>query len=510
MQIIQKVQKMQKDLEIINLNLSKIYDLSLEMNVETFIVGGFIRDFLLGNISTDIDFMTMTDTKNFATNFANLVKGAFVVLDDEQKSFRVVKRFNRKIFSFDFTEKRASDLDGDLQNRDFSINALAIPLSTNAGFLFNDVNPKNFIIDLTNGLEDLKNKKIRAVNDHVFDDDPLRLLRAFRLASKYQFTIDDNTKILLQQKSNLITKSSGERIHDELLKFFSHQNIFGYLLDMDGCKLLENIFPEIIFMKTQNEYYYHKSGLFGHSLEVLFCFEFIVSNLSEIFASNKKIQDLFVNHLSEDFNLAKLKLLCLFHDIGKPDCFSMFDGKIHFFKHDEISSKYIKKMFKNLKFSNNEIDFIAGGALCHMQAGNLAKQPEITPRACFRFFKRTENFGVGLLLFTMADWLASIRGSNGLGYDDGINSSEFGYLDFVNCKNAVEKILDWYITETEKPVVKKYLDGNLIMQKFNLQPSKLIGEILLALEEAQVIGTIKTEAEAYSFVQNYLEDKKAK
>jgi len=186
----------------------------------------------------------------------------------------------------------------------------------------------------------------------------------------------------------------------------------------------------------------------------------------------------------------------------------MIDDKVHFFKHDEVSSKYIKNMLKKLKFSNKEIDFISGAAKFHMQAGNLAKQTEITDRACFRFFKRTENIGIGLLLFTMADWLSSIRGARGLGYDDGISIKEFKYKDFVSCKKAIEIILDWYIEDSEKLVMKKYIDGNDIMQKFELEPSRFIGELLDVLEEAQTIGTIKNKKEAYLLVQKYLENKK--
>jgi poly(A) polymerase len=502
------MQKTEK-LKIINHHLKKIHKLSVQTKTEVFIVGGFIRDFLMDELSSDIDFAVFKNTKKFTKNIAAHIKGSFVVLDEKEKSYRVVKKIKGEIFTFDFTKIRGKNLDEDLKSRDFSINALAIDLNNNGksfSFPKNKSNIKN-IIDKTNALNDIKNKIVKKIKNDIFEVDAIRLLRAFRLAAKYNFKIDIGTKDLIQKKAKLIKNSSKERIHDELIKLFSYENIFDYILQMDSTKLLENIFEKISFMKTQNEYYYHTFGLWGHSLEVLFCLEFIFKNISKIFKKNKNILEIFNNYFdtTKNTNLAKIKLLCLFHDIGKPECFSITNNKVHFFKHDELSGKYIKKILKELKFSNKEINFIKDAAIFHMQAGNLIKEKIITDRACFRFFKRTKEIGLGLLFFTLADWLASIRGSKKISYLDSIKISEFQYLDFKRCKKAIIKIINWYITDLNKKSIEKYINGKDIMQKFKLKEGKLIGEILDTLEEAQAINLIKNKKDAYEFVRKYLE-----
>lgn len=487
-------------------------------DVEIFIVGGFLRDFFFKKISDDIDFALSKKTKDFALEFAKKIKGAFIILDEETKSFRVVKKINsKKNLCFDFTEFRGekNNIISDLKQRDFTINAIAISLENFIKTLNSNIFEikNNSLIDPCLGKEDINNKTIKKVSNLIFDDDPLRLLRCFRIAIKNNFKIDPETKNLIYKESNLINKSSKERIHDEIIKIFSsNKNIFNSILEMDKNLLIENIFgDEISFLKKQIKFYYHEDGLYGHLLETLFCFEFIIKHLNKIFNTesdlDKKIIKIFKKYLKN--NLAGLKLLCLFHDIGKPECLSISNEKIHFFKHDEVSATKIEPILKNLKFSNKEINFIKNSTLFHMQAGNLAKTNEISDKASYRFFKRTENIGIGILLFTLADVLASIRGAKNISYKQKISIKEFhAYEDFTRCCDFIKKILSWYIKDKEKTKIDRFLNGNEIMKLFNLQPSKKIGEILDILDEKQNLGEIKTKKNAIKEIQNFLENNK--
>ena len=466
---------------------------------EVYLVGGFLRDYLLGKFSFDIDFIVFGEddaTFILAERFAKELDGVFIVLDEETKSYRVVKN---KI-SFDFSKNRAKTLEADLACRDFSVNALSVKLEE-------DLDLSNLkIIDLNNSQEDLQNKVLRVLSEDVFKDDPLRLLRAFRIAANYNLLIDDYSFALIKRDFTLIHQSKEERVREEIWKFFAAENVFPYLLKMDESKLLAEIFTGIKFMQSHNDNYFHKLGLWGHCLEVFFCLEYVLENLDFLFDEEELI-------LLEDYlaagNRKKVKLASLFHDLGKPDTFSEKNGKIHFIMHDLVGSKQVSKMFEDMKFSNKEIKFISEVALFHMQAGNLAKEEEITQKACFRFFKRTGDSALGLLIFTLSDWLASIRGVKKIDYTMGISREEFDYEDFQKGLKSVKILLVWYLEKINEKTVKLLLNGNDIMQAFpDIKPSPFLGEILLALEEAQMIAQIKSKEEALIFVEKFIENKK--
>ena len=461
-----------------NKELKLIYELAEGSPI--YLVGGFVRDYFLGVESRDLDFVVFGDSQNLAKVFARKIKGAFVVLDEAEQSFRVVK----DDISFDFTKNRAETLKEDLKARDFTINALAMELNNTE------------IIDEIGGVADLNAKIVRAISEQAFLDDPLRLLRAFRIAAKYKFTIDPETLKLIKKHANLIVKPSEERIHDELSKFFSYLDIFDYLIAFDNSDLLAAIFDDVSFMKKHNEHYFHKLGLWGHSLETLFCLEFILKNLDKLFTDEE------IALFGTDFR--NLKIACLFHDLGKPETFSKFEDKIHFIKHDIVGEYRVKAMLKKMKFSKKEIKFIAGIAFFHMQAGNLAKLNEITQKASFRFFKRTEKLALPLILFTMSDWLASIRGVKNIDYSQGISIKEFKYPDFVQCLKSAKTLLAWYLEKLNKKEIKLFLNGYDLMEKFDLIPSKLFGKILADLEEAQMTEKVKTKKQAYKFVEEIL------
>ncbi|MDR0676762.1 MAG: hypothetical protein LBF97_06985, partial [Elusimicrobiota bacterium] len=123
----------------------------------------------------------------------------------------------------------------------------------------------------------------------------------------------------------------------------------------------------------------------------------------------------------------------------------------------------------------------------------------------YRFFKRTDNVGIGVLFFTLADFLSSSRGSNNISYKSGISEKDFFiYQDFINCKNSLRKIFAWYIQDKEKIQVKRFLSGNDIMELFKLEPSKKVGEILDLLNELQALGKIKNKKQAIDSVKKFL------
>ncbi len=486
-------------------------------DIEIFVVGGFLRDLFLKKISLDLDFAVNKKTENFSYNFSKNIKGAFIELDEENKSYRIVKKINKKVsIQLDFTNFRGKNINLDLQKRDFTVNSFAINLEKSSKILENlKENNLNEIYNIDykfflypkEAVFDLKHKIIRMNNKSIFTEDPLRILRAIRIFDQKKINIEKKTKTQILENANLINLSAKERIHDEIIKIFSKKYLFNSILFLDETKILENIFgSDFISLKNKTDFYYHKDGLFGHLLETLFCFDFLVKNLNKIFTNkdvlDKKIITIFRKSLKN--NLAFSRLVCLFHDIGKPECKSFINDKIHFLNHEEVGAKKTLEIFKNLKFSNKELHFLSQSIIFHMQASNLSKLKDLTSRAIYRFFKRIdENIAINLLLFSAADILASIRGRIGLTYLQNIELNEiFLYEDFNSYITFVRKVLDWFLFSFKAKKSKKFLDGYEIMEILNIPSGKKVGEILDILDEKVALKEINNKKEAKELVKN--------
>jgi poly(A) polymerase len=221
--------------------LRPIYTFTKSKKVKLYLVGGILRDLLLGKEkeNPDFDFSIRRGAINFARNLSKKLRTGFVVLDKEHGACRLVKRIEDKTYTFDFTDFRGKSLEEDLLHRDFTINAMALELER----LFADEDLQNFLVDPYQGKKDLKHKIIRTVNKKAFSEDPLRILRIFSFACILGFKIDKETLKLARLERNKLVKVSNERIRDELFKIFDTLSAFEYLVMMDKLKILKIIFP---------------------------------------------------------------------------------------------------------------------------------------------------------------------------------------------------------------------------------------------------------------------------
>ena len=223
---------MNKDIERF---LVELREFSLSKNVELFLVGGAVRDILSDRIPSDYDF-TGDNAIPLAKEFANEMKYPLVKLDETpgRETFRVVKSPQ---IEFDFTAMQGGDIEEDLMRRDFSINAMAMPLSTN-------FNKAPVLLDPANGEKDLKEKKIRVISPETFKDDPLRILRAFRFAAQLKFEIEPETANQIRKNVFLLKEVAVERIFYELKQFLKAPQCSVFFPEFCDCGLLKTLFPE--------------------------------------------------------------------------------------------------------------------------------------------------------------------------------------------------------------------------------------------------------------------------
>ena len=466
--------------------IKKIIELAKDTNTEVFLVGGYIRDFLLKKESLDIDLVVSKYVESFAKKLARLISGECFLLHSDLQVYRVAVFNNKNIKYIDISLMQGKNIEQDLKKRDFTINSLAVKIE-------NFDNIKKNIIDCCNGIKDLKAKEIIK--------DPLRMLRAFRFASEYNFKISKQTLLLMKKYASKISSVAGERIKNELFRIFSNKKSSQYVFIMDEIKLLESMFSVITKMKkSAKNFYYHPKGLFQHCFQTYEALENIFIKLDKFFHNSK---DLLEQHLNKQFseNITRknlLKFIALFHDCAKPETAKRIGNKMRFLGHEKLGAKKTVEIMKGLKMSNKEINFAKTIISEHMRPSSLTKTEVITKKAQIRLFRAIKENTPDLLILAMSDWhsyktLKVCSNKNLKCQEKSVDKLIFNYFDFINRKPK-----------------NKIIDGNILMKKFNLKPGKIIGELLKIINNAYEENRIKDEKNALNFVKPKLTQLKKK
>ena len=459
---------------------------------EGYLVGGMVRDFFLEKKSTDRD-IAIKGAEIFANNLAEKYDATFITLDSENQIFRVVLKDKENYL--DISELRGERIEEDLLQRDFTINAIAYDLK------------EQMFIDVTGGIEDIKNKKLRAINEENFVDDPLRILRAYRFMSTLGFELDEKLEQMLVKHKDLITKPAKERIQDEVMKLFGGMGKYTSitLLKMLDDGILELIFPCVKEIKKVPSNSHHHLDLIHHLIETVRQIEIQYENF------NGEI----LEHLNQiDFGgyprINHLKLAGFLHDIGKPSTWTLEDNggecvwrvsdkidypkdkpyRHRFIKHDLEGEKLVKPLLKNLKFSNKQIEYISAMVRYHIYPSNVIVSPNLDNKVMMRYIRKMEENVIDNVVLAKADRLSA-------------QGPEVTKEMTENNLNGLQKLLDFYIEI--KPTLRplpKLLDGNEIMEILNIKQSPKLGNIINELKEAQLNEEVNTKEEAVEFVKN--------
>lgn len=440
---------------------------------EIYLVGGSVRDYLMGIESHDRDIIVMDeDAKNFSLKLQKLFDATFVPLDEENKIYRLV--MSDKINYIDITNPVGGTIEKDLMRRDLTINAIAVNINSGE------------VVDISGGVTDIKNKCIHCVNEQNFVDDPLRLLRVYRFQSLYNFSIAPETLSAICKYVELIKKPAFERINYEVLRLFSGRYAHVALENMNKTWLLEEIFPFVKELKQVPPNSHHHLDLLHHSIET-------VKQIQEIY---DKAQDEVKEHLDRvDFGgfsrLAHLKFAGFIHDIGKFSTWTIEEGGRHrFIGHDDVGSKLAGTMLKKMHFSNKQVDYLTKMIKFHIYPSQLMSSPQITEKIMMRFVRKMDANSIDNIILAMADRL-SARGPE---ITDEVVEHNI---------NLLTTLMKFYldVRETLKPL-PIFLTGNDVMEILNIKPSPKLGKIMDSLHEAQLNGDVQTREQAVEFVQN--------
>jgi poly(A) polymerase len=461
--------------------------------VQSYLVGGYVRDGLMGRATGDIDIAVAGEALSIARQVADVFRGKSVVLDEINKVARVV--FPEEQWHVDFSAMRG-DIEQDLAHRDFTIDAMAISSNQIAGG-WSQVQ----LIDPFAGSRDLERGLIRAVSDSTFEEDPLRLLRALRLEAELGFTIDDATESLVKGHCQLIVNISGERIRDELCYILATARAARSLRRLDQLGLLFTIIPELSATKGTTQPKEHFWDVFEHSLETVAAAERLLLTLAqgrdEILPSTPW-SSAIAGHFDQEVSAGRgrrvlLKLAALFHDMAKPMTKSIEEnGKVRFLGHGKEGAEMAASVMERLRFSSREIKMVAKMVTYHLRPGQLSNTNDMpTHRAIYRYFRDTADVGIDTLFLSLADHLAT-RGP---------------MLDPEEWQRDVQKtqyIISTWFEEQAVVLPPKLISGHDLIHRFGLSPGPQIGTILEAVREAQAAGEIETKEQALAFAEKVL------
>jgi poly(A) polymerase len=474
--------------------LSEISRLLAKKHIPAYIVGGFVRDTLLGRSTADIDIAVDADALVIGVDVADALDGKFVALDDVNLVGRVILPGGK--WQIDFSTLQG-DIHQDLARRDFTIDAMALELG--AGF-----NTKN-IIDPFHGQDDLRRRSIRAVSKAIFEADAVRLLRTVRLAAELDFTIESATERLITQYSQRITGVAGERVREELVRLLNLSGAGSRLFYLDKLGLLTALIPELAATKGVEQPQEHAWDVFDHSIQTVAAMEFVLRESpweyagAEVLAAvpwSDKLKEHFDREISSGSTArSMLKLAALLHDIAKPQTKTVEGDRTRFLGHADIGAEKAAAIMEKLRFSNREIQLVSLLIKYHLRPTQMSNAGMPTDRAIYRYFRATGEVGIDLLYLCLADHLAARAA--------GLVIPEWR----EHCR-LTEYVLEKHLNEVTLSAPPKIFDGNDIIRMFQLKPGPKVGELLEELHEAQAAGEVTTREQAVTYIRKLLSEKK--
>jgi poly(A) polymerase len=465
--------------------LQVLAGLATERHLQVYLVGGTVRELLLGREIHDLDLAVNRQTLDLAAALAAALGGTFVLLDGKERSARVVWKGQE----LDLTEFRAADIVGDLQKRDFTLNAMAIDLKT----LFQNEAPP--IIDPWGGRKDLAAGRLQLLAEENFRQDPLRLLRAFRFAASHGFELTAEVQAAVRHYGHAVAGIAGERIHQELFRLLESPRAYPVLRQMEELAFLDQILPELVEMKGVRQNGYHHLDVFEHSLTAVAELENILAQPDSSF---QETAGYVAAYASQGKKPALLKLAALFHDAGKPATqdFREDQERYTFYHHEQVGMAIFAAVAARLRFSQEENRIVTRLIDLHMRPFLLLpdfKKGTLSQRAVGRFIKAARPELAGVFLLAMADSLAGKGASKP-------PDAEKVLADF--CDHVYLFLKERLEPMEQRP---KWLTGADLIQELHLTPGPEFRRLLTAVEEAGFEGTIKSREEAVHLVKSMLQ-----
>ena len=469
---------------------------------EVYLVGGAVRDILLKRESADFDFAAAGGAIQLGRRIADKLGGDYYVLDEERDAGRVLlSSESGERITLDFVAMRGADIEADLSSRDFSINAMALELTA-----------PEALLDPTNGAQDLHDKQLRACTRSSIADDPIRALRAIRMAAQFGLKIEAKTLSDIKTHVEGLGDSSAERLRDEIVRILQIPKLSKSMRALELIGALKIVLPELEALKGLEQSPPHAFGVWEHTLKTIEGLEKVLGLLDEDYpkeGASDLVGGLIVLQLGryrEQISARMAEVLvegrqrrellmfaALYHDAGKASTQSMDADRIRHPGHEEAGAELTRARMEALRFSRTEIDTVFEIVRGHKRPAEIARVMESPDqRQIYRFFREFGDSGVDICLLVLAD----IMGRHGHELSEDVLKKRLAIL---------RPLLEGYFEEYDRLIAPEWLlNGDDLMAALELEAGPQIGELLEKVREAQVVGEIKSREEVLELAKSLL------
>ncbi|HEY7649492.1 MAG TPA: HD domain-containing protein [Methylomirabilota bacterium] len=450
--------------------------------VEPMLVGGAVRDARLGRQRRpDVDVAVASGALDLGRRVASALGGAFVVLDEERGAARVLTGGGQ----LDITDFRAPTLAEDLAARDFTVNALAVPVR---GLLHGRAQ----IIDPVGGLGDLGARRLRLAGPRALTDDPLRALRAVRLEALLGLRLTPAAGRAVSAAAPALAGVAAERVRDELLALLALPETARALRRADQLRLLSVVFPEIEPMRITRQPLPHRFPVLEHSLRAVGGADRVVAGPERLAPFGEEL----ATHLGEPIGggMARrdvLKLAALLHDVAKPETRRVIHGRVRFFGHDLRGAARSRVIGERLRLPGTVVTAVERLVRHHLRTLHLAAAGQVTPRARYRFYRDLGPETRDLLLLTLVD-AAAVRGDSPLAL-------------WPRAALIRDLLAGWEL-QREAAAAPALIRGEDVMTRFGLGPGPEVGRLLRRTREAQDLGLVHTREQALTYLDSVVRE----
>jgi putative nucleotidyltransferase with HDIG domain len=439
------------------------------------LVGGAVRDGLLGRRTIDLDLALPDGALALTERIAARMGATAVVLDAERGAGRVAGAG----VQLDLNDFRAPTLAGDLAARDFTVNALAVPLDP---LLATGRAP---IVDPTGGLADLRARRLRPAGPGVLADDPLRPLRAVRLEATLGLRLTPAAARLVRAAAPALARVAAERVRDELVALLRVPATGRALRRAEALGLLAVIVPEVGAMRAAMQPAPHRFNVLEHSLRAVEACDRLLDALSPF-------GEELAGHMSEGLGggldrAAVLKLGALLHDVAKPETRRLVAGRVRFFEHDLRGAGRARDLGERWRLPERAVALLERLVRHHLRPMHLAQAGEVTLRARYRFYRDLGPDTRDLLLLALVD-AAAVTGTSPLAV--------------WRRASLIRDLLGGWREADRVAAAPPLLRGQDVMARYGLTPGPAIGHLLARAREAQDLGLVHTREEALAYLDS--------
>ena len=443
-----------------------------------WLVGGAVRDALLGRPTADYDVAVAGDPETAARAIARAARGTAFELSGAFGTWRVVG--GERDWNVDLVSLREGDLAADLAARDFTINAMAEPLAGGE------------LLDLHGGLADLEARRLRMVSPTALADDPLRTLRAARLAVELGLELDPETREEVRRQAPGLAGVAPERVFAELKRVVCADQPSRGLLLAEDLGVVAVVLPELAALRGVEQNVYHHSDVHGHTLEVLEAVASLEVDAEPLGEHAAAVRALLAEPLGDDLTRGDaMRFAALLHDAAKPATRDYrADGRVTFIGHDSEGAELARDVMRRLRASQRVADYVAALTLHHLRLGFLVHDRPLSPRGVWRYLAATDPNAADVTIFTVADRLAT-RGRNA-------EPAIAAHLELA--RQVLGPALERRVERRRAPLVR----GDELAAVLGIEPGPQLGALLAALEEARYAGEIASREEAISLARSLL------